>query len=430
MRHNNETLSNTTPSKPLAIPSWLSANFLASQQSLNGAASNPINEIRKKAFENLNTNGFASVSDEEWKYTNVKDLIKNKFELAKSESADTFKQKASIVFINGEFSEGLSTIKNSDTLKFSRLNQEKELTAEYFGKISQPGSFVDLNTALAKDGIVLEATGEVTDTIEILYHTSGDSLIVNPRLLVVARESSKLEILERFTGSVTGGAYLNNYVAEFVVEANAKVKHYKIQEEDSNSYHFSRIDTKQADKGIYENHCFNFGSKLARNEINPVLNGEYGFSLLHGLNILDAEQHVDNHTVLDHALPNCDSNEWYKGIYNDKSTGIFSGTIIVREDAQKTNAFQSNQSLLLSDDSESYSKPQLKIWADDVKCSHGATVGELDSEAMFYLRSRGIPEQTAKGMLIRAFANDILEPIEIESFKQEIEKKIIEKLSI
>jgi len=405
VRHNNETLSNTTPSKPLAIPSWLSANFLASQQSLNGAASNPINEIRKKAFENLNTNGFASVSDEEWKYTNVKDLIKNKFELAKSESADTFKQKASIVFINGEFSEGLSTIKNSDTLKFSRLNQEKELTAEYFGKISQPGSFVDLNTALAKDGIVLEATGEVTDTIEILYHTSGDSLIVNPRLLVVARESSKLEILERFTGSVTGGAYLNNYVAEFVVEANAKVKHYKIQEEDSNSYHFSRIDTKQADKGIYENHCF-------------------------GLNILDAEQHVDNHTVLDHALPNCDSNEWYKGIYNDKSTGIFSGTIIVREDAQKTNAFQSNQSLLLSDDSESYSKPQLKIWADDVKCSHGATVGELDSEAMFYLRSRGIPEQTAKGMLIRAFANDILEPIEIESFKQEIEKKIIEKLSI
>ena len=410
------------------IPNWLGDNFLSIQQGLNGAAANPINQLRKDAFENLKTNGFASPKDEEWKYTNVKEIIKSKFSVVGSSKEVEFKQKASIVFVNGIFSDELSSLKSTNELKFSKVSEENALVGQYLGKVAkQSGSFVDLNTSLITEGVVLEVLGKVEQPIEVLYHTSGDGVISNPRLLVVARSNSNLQILERFTGN---GSYLNNYVAEFVVEADAKVKHYKIQEEDKNSFHFSRIDTVQEGKGIYENHCFNFGSKLSRNEINSVLNGEYGFSLLHGLNILDEEQHIDNHTVLDHAMPNCDSNEWYKGIYAGKSKGIFSGTIIVREDAQITNAFQSNQSLLLSKDAESYSKPQLKIWADDVKCSHGATIGELDQDSMFYLRSRGIPEAKAKAILIRAFANDILEPIEIESLKQELEDKIFDKLSI
>ena len=433
-------------SPQLSLPEWVQTNFLAMQKGLNGAASKPINLLRQSGYKSVQDSGFPSTKQEDWKYTNIAPMLKTQFEIARSlPDADALAQGLKtalampaigprLVFVNGKFSKALS-----DTSKFTHKGLKLSALAEsfslsivekYLGKfaLNDSSSFVALNTAFVEDGSVIyvEKGTVVKEPIEIIYFTSASKSAVYPRLLVVAEENSQISIIERFIGV---GEYLNNYVAEIIVGNSARVDHYKVQEESSEAFHISRIETRQDAGSVYENHSFSFGSKLIRNEINPILEGEKAYSLLHGLNILNANQHVDNHTVLDHAKPNCDSREWYKGIYSDKSKGVFCGTIIVRQDAQKTNAFQSNQSLLLSEDAESSSKPQLKIWADDVKCSHGATVGQLDSDAMFYLRSRGIPKKEAQGMLITAFAGDILGPIKIDSLKQELGEKVLAKLN-
>ena len=404
-------------------PSWVQDNFVSEN-----------NALKLSAFKEVQLKGFPSTKLEDWKYTNVASIVKTNYQSANK--IDDLKISAAaqglrLVFLNGRLSEKLSELSKLKDLGVQIESLAESKTAkEHFAKyaLADSSSFVALNTALNEETavITIKANLELNQAVELVYFNSGKDVVVNPRLLLEVGDNSKFILVERFIGE---GSYLNNYVAEIVIGKNAKVDHYKLQEESLESSHFSRVEVRQQAGSNYENHVFNFGAKLARNEINPVLAGERIYTLLHGLNILNADQHVDNQTILDHAKPNCDSREWYKGIYADKSKGVFSGTIIVRQDAQKTNAFQSNQSLLLSEDAESNSKPQLKIWADDVKCSHGATVGQLDQDALFYLRSRGVPLKTAQAILINAFAGDILNPVKIASLKEEIEAKILSKLS-
>lgn len=430
----------------LNTPNWVLDRLVNIEKNLAASSSKSLSTLKQKAISDFQQQGFPTTKLEDWKYTNVSSLIKTQYKVVENQlditpglksALDLPALGARVVFVNGKFNAGLSELKKLASLgvQLSSLSQaiseDSKILSEHLGKyaLSDSSSFVALNTASIDDGVLIctKAGLEISEPIEIIHYATGNDIAVNSRLLLIAEDNSKLAIIERFIGE---GSYFNNCVAEIILGENSKVDHYKLQEESTDASHLSRIEARQKTGSIYQNHVFNFGAKLSRNEINPVLQGEKAFTLLHGLNILSAQQHVDNQTILDHAQPNCDSREWYKGIYSDQSKGVFSGTIIVRQDAQKTNAFQSNQSLLLSDEAESNSKPQLKIWADDVKCSHGATVGQLDHDAMFYLRSRGIPKKGAENILIIAFAGDILTPIEIPALRQEIEAKVLAKLSV
>lgn len=238
-----------------------------------------------------------------------------------------------------------------------------------------------------------------------------------------------MEVIETYAG-INDGGYFTNSVTEIFAKPGAKVRHAKLGFESAQALHLGKIGVRQERDSSVATLAFTIGGALVRNEVDPVLDGTGCEGVLNGLTILDDTQHVDNCTVIDHAQPNSESHELFKGIYLGKSRGVFSGTIIVRQDAQKTNAIQNNQSLLLSDEASIETKPQLKIWADDVKCTHGATVGQLDEDAMFYLRSRGIPLEAARNMLVHAFASDVLREETNESLRAYLETRLLQKLGV
>ena len=414
-------------------------------KTLNGPVSP---EFRKQAFDSFSALGLPSTKQEDWKYTNVSELAKRKFKTPsskefKSDEVNSFifdeYKGARLVFLNGRFDESLSSFAElpkgvvvssiSEALK----GDSKDIVQERLGKLAstKEEAFVALNTAFLTDGTFIKISKNVKldEPVQILQITTKDEEDINAnlRVLVVAEEGAEANIIERFVG-LSSKAYFTSSVAEFSIAPNANVKHVRLQEEGEKAYHYSSIHLYQERDSHFETHTFSLGGKLVRNEIRPVLDGENIMSVLNGLSILSDEQHVDNFTIIDHAKPHSESSELYKGIYADKSNGVFSGQIIVREDAQKTNAFQANNSLLLSNDAKVETRPQLKIWADDVRCSHGATIGQLDDDALFYLRARGIPKDEARNMLIKAFASDVIEGIETPAVESYIESKLAEKL--
>ena len=270
--------------------------------------------------------------------------------------------------------------------------------------------------------------------LQVLYLSTGSSQssFIPVRNLIVAEAGSSLQVIESYASLANHRTdaehYFTSAVTEVVCREDAVVEHTKIQHEGKQAAHIARLHVHQSARSTFTSHVFNFGGKLVRNEIHPVLDGERIECYLNGLTVISAEQHTDNTTIIDHAKPNCFSRELYKGIYGGSSSGAFSGTIIVRPDAQKTNAIQSNNSLLLTGDATIDTRPQLKIWADDVKCTHGATVGQLDEDALFYMRSRGINEQLAKALLIHAFASDIVSHITRQPIRDFMEQQLIERL--
>ncbi|MDP3582705.1 MAG: Fe-S cluster assembly protein SufD, partial [Ignavibacteria bacterium] len=247
------------------------------------------------------------------------------------------------------------------------------------------------------------------------------------RNLIVAGKGSQVSVIANYSGA-SEKTYLNNIVTEIFVEENAIVNLYKVQNESDEAYHIEKVQAKQSKNSVLNHYNITFGGAIVRNDINSVLDGENIETHYYGLYMVNGNQHVDNHTFVDHAKPNCMSNELYKGILDDNARGVFNGKIIVRQDAQKTNAYQQNKTILLSKTATIDTKPQLEIFADDVKCSHGATVGHLDDVSEFYIRSRGVPQELAKSMLIRAFANDVIETIKIEPLKEQINHMIFEHL--
>ena len=412
--------------------------------------SSPIHEIRTKSLKQFEALGFPTKKDEAWKYTSLAKLLKNDYSIfPKKETTtelkdvkkyflydiDTYK----VVFIDGIYSPFLSDTTHDGIdvcLLSAALTKDKyKATIEtYFNTIAKKDdSLTALNTAFTKEGAYIYIPKSVVaeKPIQILHFSTSEQgpMLLQPRNLIVAEENAQVQIFERHQ-SLVPHQVLTNAVTEIFAAENAIVDYYKVQNDLDEASLIDNTYVAQKDKSHVSVHTFSFGGQLIRNNLNFYQKGEYIDSTMKGITIIGDRQHVDHYTLVDHAQPNCESHQDYKGIYADKSVGVFNGKIYVNQIAQKTNAFQKNNNILLDNTATINTKPQLEIFADDVKCSHGCTIGQLDEDALFYLRSRGIPKREAKGLLTYAFANNVLESVKIPALKLRINKLIADKLGV
>ncbi len=408
-----------------------------------------IHEIRTEALENFEKLGFPTKKLEDWKYTSLNAVLKNDFSifLNKENSVqfadvknyfihdiDTFK----VVFIDGKYSSFLSDVTHDGKdicLLSSALSKSKysSVIENYFNKVAKQDNLTSLNTAFASEGayIYIPKNVEVEKPIQIINFTTGSeaATMVQPRNLIVVEENAHVQIIERHQ-SLTSNAVLSNVVTEIFAGRNATVDYYKIQNDEVNASLVDNTFIDQKSNSVVSMHTFSFGGNITRNNLKFYQNGEHIDSILKGITIIEGKQHVDHHTLVHHIEPNCESHQDYKGIFNDRSTGVFNGKVIVNKEAQKTNAYQQNNNVLISDKATINAKPQLEIFADDVKCSHGCTIGQLDNDALFYMQQRGIPMKEGKALLMYAFANTVLESVKIPEVKSRITKLIADKLGI
>ncbi len=425
----------------------LVSSFMAFEDQID--IDSPVHDIRSEAIKTFETNGFPSKRDEAWKYTSLNTVLKHDYSVfPKQENAldyqdvkkyfihdiDTYK----IVFIDGKYSSYLSqtTHEGIDVcLMSSALNKPKYrlIIENYFNKIAGKDSITSLNTAFSQEGAYIHIPKNklVAKPIQIIHFATGNesALMLQPRNLIVVDENSHVQIIERHQ-SLTSNPVLTNSVTEIHANKRAIVDYYKIQNDNEHASFFDSTFINQKRESHAAVHTFSFGGKLTRNNLNFYQNGERIDSTLKGVTIIGNKQHVDHNTLVHHIEPNCESHQDYKGIFGDSSTGVFNGKVLVDKDAQKTNAFQANNNILVSDKASINTKPQLEIFADDVKCSHGCTIGQLDESAMFYMRSRGIPEKEAKALLMFAFSNNVLSSVKIPEIKQRITKIIAHKLGV
>jgi Fe-S cluster assembly protein SufD len=303
----------------------------------------------------------------------------------------------------------------------------------YFNKIASKDGLSSLNTAFSAEGAYIHIPKNklVEKPIQIIHFSTGNeaALMLQPRNLVVVDENSHVQIVERHQ-SLTDNPILTNSVTEIFANKRAIVDYYKIQNDRPTASLIDNTFINQKQESIAKVHTFSFGGKLTRNNLNFYQNGERIDSTMKGITIIGDKQHVDHNTLVHHIEPNCESHQDYKGIFDDSATGVFNGKVVVEKEAQKTNAFQANNNVLISDKASINTKPQLEIFADDVKCSHGCTIGQLDDSAMFYLRSRGIPEKEAKALLMFAFSNNVLDSVKIPELKNRITRIIASKLGV
>ncbi|KAB2814124.1 Fe-S cluster assembly protein SufD [Phaeocystidibacter luteus] len=405
--------------------------------------------MRRDALENFEQLGFPTKRNEEWKYTNLKPILKADYKLfPKQEDDIEFKDvkkyflneidSYKVVFINGVYSSWLSetTHQGYDICTFGNaLRKYPDAIDGYFNKIAkQDGqAMVSLNTAFASEGAFIRVPkNKVVDKpIQIIFfNTTNDrEIMVQPRNLIILEQGAKAEIIERHQ-SLNDVPVLTNAVTEVSVGANAELHYYKLQNDRHTS---SLVDNTWIDQhrdSVAKFSTFSFGGRITRNNLHFGLKEENCLTYMNGVTIIGENQHVDHHTLADHLVPHCESHELYKGIYDSNATGVFNGKIVVHKDAQKTNAFQQNDSVLLSDRATVDAKPQLEIYADDVACSHGCTVGQLDEEALFYMRSRGIAEKEARALLMYAFASDALGEVDILELRKKVNMLIAKKLGV
>ena len=431
----------------MSLKDKLVSSFIAFENHVD--IDSKIHDIRSEAIKTFETEGFPTKKDEAWKYTSLNSVLKHDYSVfPKQENAleyndikkyfihdiDTYK----IVFIDGKYSSHLSETTHDGLdvcLMSAALSKPKyQLVIDnYFNKIATKDGLSSLNTAFSKEGayIHIPKNKVVAKPIQILHFSTGNesTLLLQPRNLIVVEENAHVQIIERHQ-SVTDNPVLTNSVTEIAANKRAIVDYYKIQNDNKNASLIDSTFVDQKRESHVSVHTFSFGGKLTRNNLNFYQNGEHMDSTLNGVTIIGDKQHVDHNTLVHHIEPNCESHQDYKGIFNDSATGVFNGKVIVNKEAQKTNAFQSNNNILLSDKSTINSKPQLEIFADDVKCSHGCTIGQLDESALFYMKSRGIPEKEAKGLLMYAFSNNVLKSVKIPELKQRITKIIATKLGV
>lgn len=427
------------------IKTWYIKNFETFENNLNGESTKPIHQIRREAISNFSKLNFPTNHDEEWRFTSISPILKFNFELGERVDLKTsqikkylFKEiKGNIlVFVNGYFSPSLSIIKKySDGIKVGSISEEiknnSSIINQHLGKYAnyREQIFTALSTAFTIDGafIYIPDNKIIEEPVQVLFITSsfGKKIISQPRNLYVAGKNSQATIIERYV-SLDEGVYFSNVVTEIIAGENSKFEHIKLQEESSSSFHISRTEVDQERASNFTSYSISFGGEIARHDINSRFNDEGGECSLNGLYLIRGNQLYDTHSLIDHAKPFCNSHENYKGILDDNSRGVFNGKVIVRRNAQKTNAFQENKNIILSSGALVNTKPQLEIFADDVKCSHGATIGQLNEDSMFYLKSRGIGEEKAKAILIHAFASDVVKTINVEEVKKYLEE-ILEK---
>ncbi len=396
-------------------------------------------DLALTSFERL---GFPTTKLEEWRFTPVGPLVDVPFTLAVDgvDATASFpaisRHAASIVCVNGQVSSRLSSLSQLPqgvrVLGLETALAENPWVVEpYLTKVApfQLQTFTALNTAFLRDGVVAflppHAVLPVPLEVTFMSAAAAGPTVSHPRLLIVAGENSQAQIVERYIGS---GRTFTNAVTEIVLGANAVIDHYKLQEEAPDAFHIGAMYLHAARSSLFSSHSLTFGAAIARNDVVAILDGEGIDCTLNGLYLGRDRQLVDNHTTIDHAQPHCGSHEVYKGILGDQSRAVFNGKIVVRIDAQKTDAKQTNKALLLSDEATINTKPQLEIFANDVKCTHGAAIGQLDDDAVFYLRSRGLSADQARAMLIRAFAGDILNRVKIPALKDYLESALTTRL--
>jgi Fe-S cluster assembly protein SufD len=404
-------------------------------------------DLRDRGAARFARLGFPTTRDEDWRFTSVATIANSEFgtppvpaivtdeDLAPFVYADAAHR---LVLVNGRFSPELSRVSGLPTgVRFgslaSAIQSESDAVARYLGQLADFGgrAFTALNTAFLQDGaFVLIPDRLVLQTpLQLIFLSTGSvPFMSSPRTLVLAGERSQSRIVETYVGA-PGHAYFSNAVTEVAVGEYAIVDHYKVQEEAVEAFHIAAMHVHAARNSTFSSHAFSLGGKLARNDIFTVLDGEGAECTLNGLYLADGERLVDTHTTIDHAKPHCPSHEVYKGILGGRARAIFNGKIIVRPDAQKTDAKQTNRALLLTDEATINTKPQLEIFADDVKCTHGAAIGQLDDDALFYLRSRGFTFAEARDMLIHAFAGEILDRVQVEPLRRALEVELYAQLA-
>lgn len=400
-----------------------------------------LTELRKSAFQSFSANGFPTVKLEEWRFTNVLPFLKEDFHLqpgpaslhrvnqgAQIPSLDAYE----VVLKNGMLNEDVY-IPGVKILPLRTALKNDDLKAQFGQRINlKKHPFAALNTAFFENGIVIEVEkNKICDKpIHITHvYNAEDAVFVQPRILVIANRSSNVQIIESLAIVGNKPIFVNS-VTECYVNENAQVDQYNLQIAPSNVHMVTFNQTVQESNSLYNNHTYILpAASLVRNNLILDLNGTNTESHLFGLYLAGSGQLTDNHTSVNHLFPNCFSNELYKGVLLDNARSVFSGRIFVNQDAQKTNAFQQNNNMLLSDNAVIDSKPQLEIFADDVKCSHGSTVGSINKEALFYLQSRGIGEIAARNLMVKAFAFDVTSKIQIPSVREYIEKLITRKMA-
>jgi Fe-S cluster assembly protein SufD len=409
-----------------------------------------LQDLRDRGAARFASLGFPTVRDEEWRFTNVAPIAAAEFRPVPAGGArPTASELAAyvysdapwrIVFVNGHFDAELSRANGlPGGVRVGSLaaavTEQPDVVQRYLGQLADFGTkaFTALNTALSADGAyVYVPDGIVLDQpLHLMFVTTASSsgpIMTSARTLIVAGERSQLRVVETYVGP-RGTAYFTSAVTEIVAEENAVVDHYKVQQESLDAFHVASMHVHAARSATFSSHSFSLGGRIVRNDASTLLDGEGAECTLNGLYLADGERLVDNHTTIDHAKAHCPSHEIYKGILGGKARAVFNGKIIVRPDAQKTDAKQTNRALLLSDGASINTKPQLEIFADDVKCTHGAAIGQLDEDAIFYLRARGLTYFEARDMLIHAFAGDILDRVKVEPLRLALERELYTQLA-
>lgn len=425
----------------------LVSSFMAFENTVD--IDSPVHDIRSEAIKHFESEGFPTKKQEAWKYTSLNAVLKHDYSVfPKHEEALEFKDvkpyfihdidSYKIIFIDGKYSSHLSQTTHDGMdvcLMSAALTKPKyRLVIEnYFNKIAAKDGLSSLNTAFSAEGAYIHIPKNklVEKPIQIIHFSTGNeaALMLQPRNLIVADENAHVQIIERHQ-SLTDNPVLTNSVTEIFTNKRAIVDYYKIQNDRETASLIDNTFIDQKRESIAKVHTFSFGGKLTRNNLNFFQNGERIDSTMKGITIIGNKQHVDHNTLVHHIEPNCESHQDYKGIFDDSATGVFNGKVVVEKEAQKTNAFQANNNILVSDKASINTKPQLEIFADDVKCSHGCTIGQLDDSAMFYLRSRGIPEKEARALLMFAFSNNVLDSVKIPEIKNRITKIIAHKLGV
>ncbi|MCL4811662.1 MAG: Fe-S cluster assembly protein SufD [Vicinamibacteraceae bacterium] len=401
---------------------------------------------RRSAMDAFTRLGIPTTRDEEWRFTNVTALADQAFgeapaaEVAQADLAPFLVRQLSatlLVFVNGRFAPALSSARSLPKGVIigslgEVLASDPGLVDPYFSKCAafDAHAFCALNTAFTGDGgfLYIPSGVSIADPVHVLYYTTTDApAATHPRTIVVVGDRSSLTLIESYAGR-PGAAYFTNAVTEFVVGEHSHTEHYRVQRESMAATHISSTHIYLEKAAVFAQQSFTFGGALARNDVNALLDAEGIACTLNGLYLGHDRRLIDNHTAIVHAKPHCESHEIYKGMLDGHSKGVFNGKIFVRPDAQKTDAKQTNKVLLLSDDATINTKPQLEIFADDVKCTHGATVGQLDAESLFYLRARGIGAAEARAMLVHAFASDVIDRVTIEPLRAALEDTLLEQL--
>jgi Fe-S cluster assembly protein SufD len=424
------------------------ASFMAFEEKIE--ANEDLHEVRNQAIKNFENKGFPTKKEEAWKYTSLNAILKNDFSVfPKKENTIEFKDVKKyflheidtykVVFIDGIFSSFLSSTTHDGLdvcLMSSAFTKPKYKPAmdAYFNQIAnKEDSLTSLNTAFSYEGAYINVPKSkvVEKPIEIIYFSTGNeaALMVQPRNLVIVGENAHVQIVERHQ-SLNSNPVLTNSVTEIFAQKRAIVDYYKVQNDVQTANLIDNTYIAQKQDSRVSVHTFSFGGNVTRNNLNFYHQGERIDSTLKGITIIGDKQHVDHHTLVQHATQNCESHQNYKTILDGNSTGVFNGKIYVEKEAQKTNAFQQNNNILLGDKATINAKPQLEIFADDVKCSHGCTIGQLDESAMFYMQQRGIPKKEANALLMYAFTNEVTNSVKIPELRIKISKIIATKLGV